>query len=81
MIDEPQGAFSCCSSTLAVLANFWPVSWAINHLFGVPERFPRLMTPGVHLHAIHQHSQFWPISGPFHGLLITILGYRCDLHA
>ena len=40
-IDEPQGAFTCWSSTLAVLAEsgplhgllIWPITWAINHRF------------------------------------------------
>ena len=40
MIDEPQGALTCRSSTLAVLAD----------------------------------------SGPFHGLLLTVLGSRSDFH-
>ena len=30
----------CQSSTLAVLADFWPVSWTITHSFGVLERLP-----------------------------------------
>ena len=40
-IDEPQGALTCQSSTLAVLAD----------------------------------------SGPFHGLLLTVLGSQTDFHA
>src|SRR3954467_10123719 len=93
-IDEPYGAFTSWSSTLAVLVNSGPlhgllitVSWAINHYFGFPERLPPLTKPRVHLRPGHQHSQFWPIlpnymgyKSPFHGPLITILGSRRDFH-
>ena len=44
---------------------FWPVSWAINHRFGLLERFPRLTIPGVRLRVGHQHSQFWQILARF----------------
>ena len=40
---------------------FWHISWTITHHFGVPNRFPWLTNPGVHLRVGHQHSQFWPI--------------------
>ena len=98
---------------------FLPVSWAVNHHFGVLERFPQLTIPEVRLRVGHQHSQFWPIlarfldyysrfwgpeaisivieaqgaltcrsstlavladSGPFHGLLLIVLGSRSDFH-
>src|SRR3954463_8766530 len=67
-IHEPQCAFMSWSSTIAVLADSGPlqgllitVSWAINHHFGFPERFPTIDSPSVHLRPGHQHSQFWPI--------------------
>src|ERR1041385_951457 len=44
---------------------FWPVSWAINHHFRVPEQFPRLTNPRVHLSV---------------GLLITVLGSQSNFH-
>src|SRR6187399_1163168 len=44
---------------------FWPVSWTVTHRFGVPDRIPRLTTPGVRLRVGHQHSQFWPILACF----------------
>ena len=44
---------------------FWPVSWAVNHRFGVLERFPQLPIPEVRLRVGHQHSQFWPILARF----------------
>src|SRR3954464_3573845 len=73
-IDEPPGAFTSWSSTLAVLADsaqlhglLITVSWAINHHFGFPERFPPLTNPRVHLRPGHQHSQFLPILARFMG--------------
>ena len=44
---------------------FLPVSWAVNHHFGVLERFPQLTIPEVRLRVGHQHSQFWPILARF----------------
>ena len=43
----------------------WPASWTMTHYFGVPERFPRLNNPGVHLRVGSQHLQFWPILSRF----------------
>src|ERR1041385_7061965 len=67
-IDEPQGAFSCRSSTLALLSDsgqfhglLFKVTWAINHRFRSPGRFPPLTTPRVHLRDGHQPSHFWTI--------------------
>ena len=58
---------------------FWPFSWAINHRFGLPEQFPPLTYPRVHLRVGHQHSQFWPILAHFE-LLINVLGSRSNFH-
>src|SRR4051812_49892078 len=51
-IHEPECAFMSWSSTIAILADSGPlqgllitVSWAINHHFGFPERFPPLTHP------------------------------------
>ena len=59
-IEEPQGALTCRSSTLAVLADSGPI-----HCFGVPEWFPCLTNPVVRLRVGHQHWQFWPILARF----------------
>jgi hypothetical protein len=74
MINDPQGAFTCWSSGVTIFADsgsfhglLITVSWAFNHRFGFPERFPRLTTHGVHLRAGRQHSQFWPILARFMG--------------
>ena len=103
-----------------IFGRFKSVPCTITQRFGDPERFPRLMNPGVRLCVRHQHSQFWPIltcfvdynslflgpeaisivvepqgalmfrslaltvladSGPFIGLLLTILGSRSDFHS
>ena len=107
-IDEPQGALTCRSSTLAVLADSGPFRGLLLTVLGSPSDF----------HG-HQHSQFWQIlarfvdyysqfwvlevistinehrgaltcrlstlvvladSGPFGGLLLTVLGSRSDFH-
>ena len=58
---------------------FWPVSWTITLFWG----------PGV-ISKIDKHQgafmcrlatlAFWADSGPFHGLLLTILGSRSYFH-
>ena len=67
MVVEPQGVLTCWSSGLIVYVTvintdnsgrFWSVSCTITQRFGVPERFPRLTNPGVHLRVDHQHSWF-----------------------
>ena len=102
-----------------IFGRFVFVSCTITQRFGDPERFPRLMNPGVHLCVCRQHSQFCPIltsfvdyyspfwtpevisivvepqgvlmcwsptlvgladSGPFHGLLLIVLGSQSDFH-
>src|SRR4051812_49988944 len=64
-INEPRGAFTCRSSTLAVLADSGPFHGLFTHCFGVLEEFPRLTNPEVRLRVGHQHSQFWPIMARF----------------
>ena len=61
-------------------SQFWPVSWNITHCFWVPKRFTLLLNPKVRLRVGHQHSHFFADSGPFHGLLLTVLGSRSDFH-
>ena len=64
-IDEPRGAFVYRSSIVLGLSEFWPVSWTITHLFGVPKRFPWLSNPKARLHVGHQQSQFGLILARF----------------
>ena len=61
VVVEPQGAFTCRSSTLVVLADSGPFHGLLLTIlarFGVPERFLRLMIPKVCLPFRRQHSQF-----------------------
>ena len=43
---------------------FWSVSWTITQRFRVPERFPRLTNPGVHLRVINTRGfcRYLPVS-------------------
>ena len=85
-IDEPQGAFTCWSSTLQVLADsgmfhglLITVTWAINHNYmGYESLF---WVPGLISTIDEPHSAFtcWSSTlavladyGLFHGLLITV---------
>ena len=78
-IDEPQGALTCRSSTLTVLANFGP--------------FHALFLTVLVSQVISMINEPWDVftcrsltlavladSGPFHGLLLTVLGSRSDFH-
>ena len=44
-----------------IFGRFKSVSCTVSQRFGDPERFQRLMSPGVRLCVCCQHSQFWPI--------------------
>src|SRR3954465_8286115 len=79
-IDEPHGAFTCWSSTLAVLAHsglvhglLITVTWAINHHFG---SFRVISSIDEHCGAFTCWSSTLAVladSGLFHGLLVTVL--------
>ena len=76
MIDEPQGVLTCWSSTLTVLVDsgrfmdyyspFWGPE-AISIVFEPPTCRPSIVT-------------LLADSGPFVGLLVTVLGSRSDIH-
>jgi len=57
-----------------------PVSWTITHRFGGPEAIFIVVEPqGV----LTSWSSTLPVladSGPFHGLLLTVLGSQSDFH-
>ena len=57
-IDEPQGALTFRSSTLAVVADFGPFRALLLNILGVRERFPRLTIPGCFyvLSVVNTHS-------------------------
>ena len=60
MIDEPQGAFMCRSSIVLGLSDSGPFHGLLLYVMG-PKRFPRLLSPGVHLGVSHQQSLYWLI--------------------
>ena len=72
-IDEPRGAFTCRSSTLAIFVDSDPFHGLLLN-FGVPKRFPWLSNPGMSTLSILVDS--WP----FHGVLLTVLGSQSDFH-
>ena len=57
---EPQGALTCWSSILTILATSGPFRALLLTIRG-PERFPQWMNPGVRLRVRRQHTQFWQI--------------------
>ena len=68
MVVELQGALTCQSSRITVLADSGPFHGLLLTIlarFGVPERFSRLTIPRVRLPVGHQHSQFWLILARF----------------
>ena len=78
-IDEPQGALTCRSSTLVVLADYgafvdyYSLFWGPGVISTIDE------TQGV----LTRRSSTLVVladSGPFRGLLLTVLGSRSDFH-
>ena len=78
-IDEPQGALTCRSSTLAVLADsgqfvdYYSLFWGPGVIFTINEPQGVLTCRSSTLVVLAD-------SGPFRGLLLTILGSQSDLH-
>ena len=75
-INKPHGAFKCRSSTLVVFYRFWPVSWTITHIFGVPKRFPWINEPWGAFTCRSSTLAVLADSDPYLGLLLTILGTK-----
>ena len=93
-IDEPLGAFTCWSSTLAVLADSGPFHGLHSQFCPILARFMDYYSlfwgPGV----ISTINEPWGAftcrsstlavfvdSGPFHGLLLTVLGSESYFHS
>src|SRR3990170_2139230 len=78
-IDEPRGAFMCSSSTLTVLPiltrflDYYPPFCGPEAISIVVERQDVLMCWSSTLAVLAD-------SGPFHGLLLTVLGSQSDFH-
>ena len=58
---------------------FWPVSWTITHIFGVPKQFAWMSNPKVRLRIGHQQSQFRLILARFLDYY-SVLGQRSHFH-
>ena len=119
IVVEPQGAITCQSSTVTVLADsspfhgllltvlwpqsnfhgcrtsrcaymlvvknrslgrFWPVSWTITHPFWGPKKISIVVEPQGALTCRSSTMTNLADSGPFRGLLLTVLGSRSDFH-
>ena len=73
MVDEPQGALTCMTLTLAVLAYSGPFCGLLVTVFGSRAIF-MVAEP---LGALTYHSSTLTVladSDPFHGLLLIVLG-------
>ena len=79
IVNEPQGAFKCRSSTLAVLADsgcfvdYYSLFWGPGVISTINEPQGVLTRRSSTLVVLAD-------SGPFRGLLLTVLGSRSDLH-
>jgi len=59
---------------------FWPVSWTITHRFWVPKVVSMVVEPQGAFMCRSSTLIVLSDSGPFRGLLLTVLGSRCDLN-
>ena len=78
-INEPLGAFTIWSSTLAVLADSDPFHGLLLTMLGPQTGFVVVEPQG----ALTCRSSTLAVladSGPFHGLLLTVLGSRSNVH-
>ena len=78
-INEPWDAFTCRSSTLAVLSNSDPFHGLLLTVLG-PESITIVVEPQGALMCRSSTLTVLADSGPFLGLLLTVFGSRSDLH-
>ena len=78
-IDEPQGALTCRSSTLAVLADFGPFVDYYS-LFWGPGVISTIDEPQGALTCRSSTHVVLADFGLYHGLLLTVLGSRSNFH-
>ena len=71
MVVEPQGAFTCRSSTLIVLADFGPFRGLLLTVLGSRSDFT-INEPGGAFMSRSSTLIVLADSGPFHGLLLAI---------
>ena len=79
-IEEPQGAFTCRSSTLAVLADSGPFRRLLLTLWG-PGAISTVEEPRGAFTYRSSTLAILADSDPFRGLLLTVLGSRSDIHS
>ena len=78
-INEPRGAFTIRSSTLAVLADFDPFHGLLLTVLG-PQTGFIVVEPQGALTCRSSTLIVLADSGPFRGLLLTVLESRSDFH-
>ena len=78
-IDETQGALTCRSSTLAVLADSGPFHGLLLTILGSRSDFT-INEPRGAFTCRSSTLTVLADSGPFHGLLLTVLGSRSNVH-
>ena len=78
MVNEPCGAFTCRSSTLAVLASSGPFLGLLTVLG--PGAISIVVEPQGALTCRSSTLAVLADFGPFHGLLLTVLGSRSGFH-
>ena len=79
MINEPWGAFTCRSSTLAVLADSGPFLGLLLTVLS-SQAISTFIEPQGALTCRSSTLAVLADSGPFHGLLLIVLGSRSDFH-
>ena len=78
-INEPWGAFTFRSSTLAVLADSEPFRGLLLTILG-PKQISIVVEPQGALTCRSSTLTDLADSGPFRGLLLTVLGSQSDFH-
>ena len=78
-IDEPRGAFTCRSSTLAVFVDSDPFRALLLTVLGSEAIFI-VVEPHGALTCRSSTLAVLADFGPFHGLLLTVLGSRSGFH-
>ena len=78
-IDEPQGALTCRSSTLVVLADSDPFRGLLLTVLG-PKVISIVVEPQGAITCRSSTLKVLDNSRPFHGQLLTVLGSQSDFH-
>ena len=79
MVVEPQGALTCRSPTITVLADSGPIL-GLYSLFWGPGVISTINEPRGAFTCRSSTLTVLANSGPFHALLLTVLGSQSDFH-